>query len=364
MTEFEYNLLIIQKDEWVREHLVELFEGVSVETSNGSGEITKFKEFMGNIEIQTVEGGNKVSRKLHIRTAGSSLEYLLYWERHRQHAVLLDLEIPADQYARPKKNTGMNLLKRIKKVHPEAQIIVFTDQMIQDEAIEAIQNGAFYFIPQPQILGMFVKALVSRIIEMKEAEFVSHLDGLTGLYNKLCFNHLLEEQIVSYGEKEEKKERRSLQRPLSLMLIDIDDFKSFNDKYLHIDGDNALRTIAAILKDTFRAGDMTGRVGGDEFGVILPNSNHQDALILGERLRKRVKNHSIQLESKRKSTTLTISVGVATYPAPNQRLKRLYEEADKALLYGAKKLGKDVVCGYDNEENVCSYHELKKKSGL
>ena len=140
MTEFEYNLLIIQKDEWVREHLVELFEGVSVETSNGSGEITKFKEFMGNIEIQTVEGGNKVSRKLHIRTAGSSLEYLLYWERYRQHAVLLDLEIPADQYARPKKNTGMNLLKRIKKVHPEAQIIVFTDQMIQDEAIEAIRK--------------------------------------------------------------------------------------------------------------------------------------------------------------------------------------------------------------------------------
>ncbi|UCE17580.1 MAG: GGDEF domain-containing response regulator [Gemmatimonadota bacterium] len=364
MTEFEYNLLIIQKDGGVREYLVDLFEGKPPETGDNSGEVVKSQEFEGKIEIQTDESTKKVTRKLYIRTARSALDYILWWECHRQHAVLLDLEIPADQYAQPKKATGMDLLRRIKKVHPHAQVIVFTDRMLQDEAIEAIHNGAFYFIPQPQILGMFVKALVSRIIEMKEAEFVSHLDGLTGLNNKLCFNHLLEEQIVSFGERGEKGERRISPRSLSLMLIDVDDFKAFNDRYLHVDGDNALRAIAEMIKDSFRASDIKGRVGGDEYGVVLPGVGHREALELGERLRKKVRSEPIELETEEQQVPLTVSVGVATYPSPIPSLEKLYKAADKALLFGAKKYGKDVVCGYDDANNICKYTDLQMKLKL
>ena len=365
MTEFEYNLLIIQKDEGVRRYLVDLFGGTPSESSEDTGEIAQFEEFEGTVEVQkeTDEGIQRVNRKLHIRTAGSVLDYVLWWEQHRQHAVLLDLEIPADQYARPKKATGMDLLKRIKKVHPQAHVIVFTDHMIQDEAIEAIQNGAFYFIPQPQILGMFVKALVSRIIEMKEAEFVSHLDGLTGLYNKLFFEHLLRDQMLTYGQSEDTDMRKSRLHPLSLMLIDVDDFKNFNDRYLHVNGDNALRTIARIISDSFRAGDIKGRIGGDEYGVILPRTKHHEALHLGEQLRAKVENHPLNLETKKQKVNLSISVGVATYPSPNPRLEKLYESADKALLYGAKKFGKNVVSGYKDETTLCRYSDLQNCTG-
>ncbi|UCE18552.1 MAG: diguanylate cyclase [Gemmatimonadota bacterium] len=361
MTEFEYNLLIIHKDESVRDHLVDLFDGKPSDPFDNTEDIARFREYLGAIEIQTNGGRKRVARKLHIRTAGSALEYILWWERHRQHAVLLGLEIPEDKYAKPKKETGMNLLKQINKLHPEAKVIAFTDLMIQDEAIEAIQNGAFYFIPQPQVLGMFVKALVSRIIEMKETEFVSHLDGLTGLYNKTCFNLLLEEQMVAYGDIEQNIEKRSPTQPLSLILIDIDDFKAFNENYLHLDGDNALRAMADIINDSFRASDIKGRIGGDEYGVVLPGTSHRDALDLGERLRDKTLRHRIHLETQKKEVTLTVSIGVATYPSPNPKLEKLYEAADKALLYGAKEYGKDMVCGYDNEGNICSYYDLKKR---
>ena len=361
MTEFEYNLLIIQKEESVREYLVDLFNGKLQGVAHVTEAMEGFGEFEGTIEIRTEEANGTVPRKLHIRTAGSALDYILSWECHRQHAVLLDLTIPADQYAQPKKATGMNLLKRIKRVHPEAEVIVFTDHMIQDEAIEAIQNGAFYFIPQPQILGMFVKALVSRIIQMKEAECISHVDGLTGLYNKLCFDHFIEEQLVAYGRKSELEERRASLQPLSLMLIDVDDFKDFNEKYLHVNGDEALKAIADIIVESLRVSDIKGRIGGDEYGVILPDTHHRDALVLGERVRESVKAHPMKIASKNHEVTVTVSVGVATYPFPNSKIRKLYEAADEALLFGAKKYGKDVVCGYDGDTCIMRYHDLVQK---
>ena len=130
-----------------------------------------------------------------------------------------------------------------------------------------------------------------------------------------------------------------------------------------MNGDSALRTIANIINDSFRASDIKGRIGGDEYGVVLPRIPHQEALTLGERLREKVEHHALQLETKGQSVHLTVSIGVATYPSPNTRLEQIYESADRALLYGAKKIGKNVVCGYKDETNICKYSDLQNCIG-
>ena len=155
----------------------------------------------------------------------------------------------------------------------------------------------------------------------------AHTDSLTSLWNYGYFQYKLDEELTKSA---------SIDAPLSIMMIDIDDFKQFNDTYGHIEGDNALKKISETLKENCRKIDILCRYGGEEFSLILPANNKREAYRLGQRIRKSVEKKDF-LRKK-----FTISVGIATFPEDARDKKTLISKADQAL-YKAKRNGKNQV---------------------
>jgi diguanylate cyclase (GGDEF)-like protein len=159
------------------------------------------------------------------------------------------------------------------------------------------------------------------------------VDELTGLLNRRA--------AISIGRKL-TKEAVSKARPVSVLMIDLDNFKGVNDGFGHHVGDAVLRTFAELAKQTVRFDDMTGRLGGDEFCIVLPGSGAREALQVAERLRSRGEQ-SLKCVSQL-PTTVTISMGIVTHEVGKADFLRLIKEADTAL-YKAKALGRNrIVC--------------------
>ena len=165
-------------------------------------------------------------------------------------------------------------------------------------------------------------------------------DPLTGLGNRKYFDRSIEMAVqtaLANGE------------PLSLLMFDIDHFKSFNDSYGHLTGDQVLRLVAMSLKQTIKGQDITARYGGEEFAVVLPNTALRQALTVADHIRRAV----MAKELKKKSTgeilgRVTISVGVSMLK-PGDDTDSLIERAD-ACLYAAKRNGRNrVICEADPE---------------
>ncbi|RLE34156.1 MAG: hypothetical protein DRJ61_05760 [Acidobacteria bacterium] len=167
----------------------------------------------------------------------------------------------------------------------------------------------------------------------KILEGLASQDGLTGLANRRTFDAQLVEEW-----------RRSLRSglPLSLMMIDIDHFKLFNDTYGHLEGDNCLLRFATELQSSFqRAGDSVGRYGGEEFTVILPNTTAHDATLAADRFLKKLENLQIPHKGSPSSPWVTASIGIATErPRPGDQQNILILHADRAL-YRAKEAGRN-----------------------
>ena len=176
---------------------------------------------------------------------------------------------------------------------------------------------------------------------------LSTVDALTGLANRRQFDRLVDLEW-----------RRSIRSalPLSLLLVDIDDFKRYNDTYGHLRGDAALAEVAKTLGASFsRAGDLVARYGGEEFAALLPNTTVEGALDLAEQARARVEARAIPHRGSRCARFLTVSVGVGTV-LPESRLNHslLIESADRAL-YRAKAAGRNSVrVGSDAEDETVS----------
>ncbi len=157
-------------------------------------------------------------------------------------------------------------------------------------------------------------------------------DHLTGLYNRRYMQENLEREI--HRAAREKK-------PIGLILIDIDHFKSINDEYGHSAGDHVLKTMAELLSSNVRKGDICCRYGGEEFLFILPNSSYGDTFSLAESLRTQVKELDITYDNHHIGN-LTISLGVAAYPEQANTYGALIKAADAAM-YRAKDQGRDHV---------------------
>lgn len=163
-------------------------------------------------------------------------------------------------------------------------------------------------------------------------------DGLTGVANRYQFEALLEL---------EWKRAKQDQRPLSLIMLDIDHFKAFNDTYGHPEGDVCLKQVADVLRAvTRRSGDVVARYGGEEFAVLLPGMEQVDAVAVAERMRVALESREIVHASSGVANRVTISGGVATLD-PSAPVERgvLVERADEAL-YRAKHEGRNRTCGY------------------
>jgi diguanylate cyclase len=165
-------------------------------------------------------------------------------------------------------------------------------------------------------------------------------DPLTGLGNRKYFDHSIGAAVAAAQESGE---------PLSLLMFDIDHFKSFNDSYGHLTGDQVLRLVGMSLKQTIKGQDITARYGGEEFAVVLPNTALRQALTVADHIRRAV----MSKELKKKSTgeilgRVTISVGVSMLKEGDDT-DSLIERAD-ACLYAAKRNGRNrVICEVDPE---------------
>ena len=128
------------------------------------------------------------------------------------------------------------------------------------------------------------------------------------------------------------------------MMIDIDDFKKLNDSYGHQNGDIVLKKISNILRESSRDGDYVCRYGGEEFSIILTQTNKEQSYIIAERIRQRIAKYSFPKFSSEQHLTITVSIGLATLPGEGNRTKEaLITQADKAM-YSAKFSGKNQTC--------------------
>lgn len=179
------------------------------------------------------------------------------------------------------------------------------------------------------ILGTIRAEKASQIQQLiTRLQQTSITDPLTGLYNRRHFSSIFQDH-VSQAKRSKK--------PISILFIDIDDFKTINDNFGHHTGDLVLGQLAAILKDSLRPYDLPVRWGGEEFLLLLPEVSENTALEVAERLRRKCQ----EILSAKFSIKITISIGIATYNQ-QETLQSFVDKADQSL-YAAKVLGKNQV---------------------
>lgn len=181
-------------------------------------------------------------------------------------------------------------------------------------------------------ISMFIVKYLIKSRDFEHQYRLATTDGLTGLYNHRYFQEQMKMQV------EQAKRYNS---PFSLIIIDIDHFKRFNDTFGHQSGDAVLRQVAMTLKKNVRATDIVCRYGGEEMSIILPNIGKDEAFSTAQKICKRVAENSYKLSGDRESN-VTISLGVATYPFDGVDASSMIESADKKM-YNAKNNGRNQV---------------------
>ncbi|QKG65002.1 diguanylate cyclase [Pseudomonas sp. B14-6] len=236
---------------------------------------------------------------------------------------------------------GHEVCRRL-KVDPMTQgipIIFITAQQQESDEVLGLELGAVDFITKP-INTTIVRARVRTHLTLKlQSDLLRSMaliDGLTGVANRRKFNEdILADWRQCFRE----------QKPLSLILVDVDYFKRYNDRYGHQAGDDCLKSVAQTLSETVRRPyDLVARYGGEEFACVLPNTFLSGAVEIAERMQERVRTLGIEHSASDVDRVLTISLGVATLtPTGELGFEALIEAADKQL-YEAKNAGRARVC--------------------
>ena len=271
--------------------------------------------------------------------AEDGVEALKVLEQKNVDVVITDILMP--------NMNGIELTKAIKEKY-DCDIIIMTG-FVKDYTYEdIIEIGASDFIQKPvsikELLIRVKRVLQERVLiaericaeeALRESEKryqeLSITDGLTNLYNLRHFYDRLELEI-------ERTNRYN--HLLTLLLLDIDDFKLFNDKFGHLDGDTVLVELANIIRKSMRQTDSAFRYGGDEFVVILPETDVKQGLVVAERIRAGI-NKIPFTPVKGKTVHATLSIGLTQY-TPGEELKDFIKRTDKAM-YRAKERGKNQI---------------------
>ncbi len=214
-----------------------------------------------------------------------------------------------------------------------------TDEIFLQQAIEVIPVDISGMPRHCLVQVMDVSPAVTREKLLREQALVlrsqTFADGLTGIANRRCFDETM--------EKEFRRAKRALS-PLSLIMIDIDYFKPYNDLYGHQRGDQCLKSVAsALINSLHRPSDLVARYGGEEFAIILPETSAEGAMKIGENIRANIEKLSIEHSYSTASKYVSASVGVATQtPEHVSEISALIGAADRAL-YEAKRSGRNCV---------------------
>jgi diguanylate cyclase (GGDEF)-like protein len=220
---------------------------------------------------------------------------------------------------------GLQVASVCREHNPELQTIVITGQGSKDTAIAAIRQGVWDYVEKPldlqRLLFTVEKALDKRRME-RELVRLSRTDGLTGLYNQRYFYEVL---------KLEMRRAHRQNTPISILLLDVDNFKEYNDLHGHLEGDEILARVAHCLKKACRRDvDMAFRYGGDEFVLVLPGA--------GEPSARNVANRIVQLLEE-ESVELSLSIGINEVKR-GSGIREAMREADEAM-YTAKQFDGD-----------------------
>jgi two-component system cell cycle response regulator len=255
--------------------------------------------------------------------------------------IVLDILLPGID--------GFEVCRRLKNKEQtrNIQIVAITSLRDLESKIRGIELGADDYLVKPinrHELGVRVKALIKKkayldsLHEGYESAVHSAItDKLTGLYNQAYFKHVLDFEI-----------KRSLRQksPVSLFMLDVDDFKQYNDNLGHLAGDEILMELGGLIRASVRDIDLAARYGGEEFAVVFSNTDIDEAVMCAERIRQIIHSHTFSYTKSLPSKNLSVSVGVAIYPSDAGSVEELIEKADSAL-YKAKREGKNRVCLYN-----------------
>src|SRR5690348_4872051 len=264
----------------------------------------------------------------HVTTAADGVEALAAIESYQPDLVITDVMMP--------RMNGYELAQRI-RANPVTKFIPVIMQTAAGRRVEDLRRanevGALGYITDPTDLDLLL-ARTRTLLEFKayldvceEAAFTDHL---TGLANRRRFERQLEREV---GRVER------FAHPFTLLMLDIDNFKKLNDTFGHDAGDDAIRRLSRVLREGTRGIDLAARIGGEEFAVLLVETNQQAAMEVAERLRLAIR--SLKIPS---GEQVTASFGVAECPTDAQTAAGILKAADVAL-YEAKREGRDRVVG-------------------
>jgi diguanylate cyclase (GGDEF)-like protein len=196
-----------------------------------------------------------------------------------------------------------------------------------------------------------------KIVEMEEFERTersARTDALTGLSNRRVFNETLDAEI---------RRSRRYRWPVTVLMLDLDHFKDVNDSYGHLLGDLVLERVGGIVRHTVRDADAACRFGGEELAVVLPETSREGGYAVGERIRRRVEQAFQGRPIDGHDISMTVSVGLATFPDDGLHADELLARADEAL-YGAKHAGRNRVCVHYREKRAALRFPVKSGTAV
>ena len=254
----------------------------------------------------------------------------------------------ADWVVRNKKtlllfNTEQSKLYQKLKGNPQVKSLLSLPVLSQSQVIGVLTVGAYEKARFQQedvqiltILGSQITIVLKNALLYHSAREEAITDGLTQLYNYRYFQERLKKELDYCSVNS---------RSLSLLFLDVDYFKQYNDTYGHPQGDEVLRTISRIIKSNIRNTDVPVRYGGEEFAVILPDTNGPGAVQVAERIVQEVAQVKFPGSGENPWVTMTVSIGLALYPEEAANEEDLLARADHAL-YQAKKLGRNRLYSF------------------
>ncbi len=261
---------------------------------------------------------------LEVVEAADGKQALGMLDQYKFDVMVVDLYMP--------EHNGLEIIDAARKLDPEIQALIMTGSASVETAVQALRAGVYDYLTKPLDSMTTFELALSRAIERRrliienkrlfeEVQRLAVTDPLTGLFNR----HKLQESLSIEMERAHR-----YQRPLSIIMVDVDELKVINDSYGHSSGDVALSCVGAAIQRSIRKVDLATRFGGDEFVIVLPEADCQEATAVAERIASEI--DQVEFEP----CNLSVSLGVAQWSPIYKDMEGFIDAVDNAM-YQAKR---------------------------